>query len=106
MADETTSGDQQSYDWEGEPDFTDLPEEELRRRLKALADEERDVSYRRRVLQGRIDLIRSELVRRGGAALSPEDLARVLLGGSSPGAAESSGPPAGGTGGEPGGRGS
>jgi hypothetical protein len=47
-----------------------------------LAEEERAVSYRRRVLQGRIDLIRAELVRRGGAALSPEQLARVLLGGS------------------------
>ena len=83
MADETRGGDEQRYDWEGEPDVTDLSEEELRRRLKALSDEEREVSYRRRVLQGRIDLIRSELVRRGGAALSPEELARVLLGGSS-----------------------
>ena len=83
MADENTGGDQQRYDWEGEPDLTDLSEEELRLRLRALSDEERDVSYRRRVLQGRIDLIRAELVRRGGAALSPEDLARVLLGGAS-----------------------
>ena len=46
-----------------------------------MAKEERAVSYRRRVLQGRIDLIRAELVRRGGAALSSEELARVLLGG-------------------------
>jgi hypothetical protein len=38
------------------------------------------VSYRRRVLQGRIDLMRAELLDRGVAALSPEDLARVLLG--------------------------
>lgn len=70
------------YEWEEEPDLTSLSEEELRERLKELAEEERAVSYRRRVLQGRIDLIRAELVRRGGAALSPEDLARVLLGGS------------------------
>ena len=80
MADETRGGEEQRYDWEGEPDLTDLSEEDLRQRLKVLSDEEREVSYRRRVLQGRIDLIRSELVRRGGAALSPEDLARVLLG--------------------------
>jgi hypothetical protein len=40
------------------------------------------VSCRRRVLQCRIDLIRAGLVRRGGTALSPEQLARVLLGGS------------------------
>ena len=95
MADETTGGDQQRYDWEGEPDLTDLSEEELRLRLKALSDEERDVSYRRRVLQGRIDLIRAELVRRGGAALSPEDLARVLLGGASSELSSSAGNPPG-----------
>lgn len=83
MGDETLGGNQQRYDWEGELDLTDLSEEALRQRLKALASEERDVSYRRRVLQGRIDLIRAELVRRGGAALSPEDLARVLMGGAS-----------------------
>ena len=86
MADETRGGDQQRYDWEGEPDLTDLSEEELRGRLKALADEEREVSYRRRVLQGRIDLIRAELVRRGGATLTPEELARVLMGGTASGA--------------------
>ena len=83
MADETRDGDQQRYDWEGEPDLTDLSEVELRGRLKTLAEEEREVSYRRRVLQGRIDLIRAELVRRGGATLSPEELARVLMGGAS-----------------------
>ncbi len=44
-----------------------------------MAEEERAVSYRRRVLQGRIDLIRAELVRRGGT-LCPEQPARVLLG--------------------------
>ena len=85
MADETRGGEEQRYDWEGEPDLTDLSEDELRLRLKALSDEERDVSYRRRVIQGRIDLIRAELVRRGGATLSPEELARVLLGGAAPG---------------------
>jgi hypothetical protein len=69
------------FDWEGAEDVTALSEEDLRKRLKALCGEEKAVSYRRRVLHGRIDLIRAELVRRGSAALSPEDLARVLLGG-------------------------
>ncbi len=83
MADETTGGGGLGgrYEWEQEPDLTSLSEDELRERLKGLAEEERAVSYRRRVLQGRIDLIRAELVRRGGVALSPEELARVLLGG-------------------------
>ena len=80
MADE--SGGAGGYEWEKEPDFTSLSEDELRERLKGLAEEERAVSYRRRVLRGRIDLILAELVRCGGAALSPGRLARVLLGGS------------------------
>jgi hypothetical protein len=68
------------YEWEGEPDLTCISEEELKARSKELDEEERALSYRRRVLQGRIDLIRVELVRRGGGVLSPEDLARVLMG--------------------------
>jgi hypothetical protein len=71
----------EGYEWEGEPDLTSISEEELKARLKKLDGEERALSYRRRVLQGRIDLIRAELVRRGGVALSPESLARVLMGG-------------------------
>ena len=74
-------GGGEGYEWEGEPDLTSISEEELRARLKELAEEERTVSYRRQVLQGRIDLIRAELVRRGGVALSPEELARILMGG-------------------------
>jgi len=68
------------FDWEDAEDITVLSEENLRNRLEALCEEERAVSYRRRVLQGRIDLIRAELVERGVVALSPEDLARLLLG--------------------------
>lgn len=69
----------EDYEWEGAPDLTSSSEEDLRVLLRDLSEEERAISYRRRVLQGRIDLIRAELVRRGGASLSPEDLARVLL---------------------------
>ena len=68
------------FDWDEAEDITALSEENLRRRLEALYEEERAVSYRRRVLQGRIDLMRAELLDRGVAARSPEDLARVLLG--------------------------
>ena len=71
------------YEWEGEPDLTSISEEELKARLKELDEEERALSYCRRVLQGRIGLIRAELVRCGGVVLSPEDLARVLMGGES-----------------------
>ncbi len=65
--------------WEEAPDLTCLSEEELRGRLEELVEEERRVSYRLRVLQCEIDPIRAEIVRRGGAVLSPEELARVLL---------------------------
>jgi hypothetical protein len=68
------------FDWEGAEDITVLSAEELKGRLEELVEEERAVSYRRQILQGRIDLIRAELVRRGGASLSAEELARVLMG--------------------------
>ena len=71
------------FDWEGAEDLTALTEEDLRGKLEELVEEERSISYRRRVLQGRIDLIRAELVGRGAVALSPEALARVLMGESS-----------------------
>jgi hypothetical protein len=73
-------GQGEGFEWQEEPDLTSMSEEDLRAQLKELAEEEREISYRRRVIQGRIDLIRVELVRRGGVALSPEELARVLLG--------------------------
>ena len=74
------SGLHGGFDWENAEDITALSEEDLRERLEALSEEERALSYRRRILQGRIDLIRTELVERGAVMLPPERLARVLLG--------------------------
>ena len=73
----------QEYEWEEAPvlTLTFISEEELKECLRELAEEECAISYRRRVVQGRIDLTRAGLVRRGGAARSPEELASVLLGG-------------------------
>lgn len=68
------------YEWEGVSDLTSFSESELKSHLDAFSEEEREVSYRRRVLQGRIDLIRAELVRRGSLSVSPDSLARALLG--------------------------
>lgn len=70
----------EAFDWEGAEDLTSLSEGELRARLEALAEEEGALSYRLRILQGRMDVIRAELVRRDAVARSPEDLARALLG--------------------------
>ena len=69
----------EKFDWEGAEDITALSEAELRERLEGLVEEERAVSYRRRVLHGRIDLIRAELVSRGATTRSPEELVRVLM---------------------------
>ena len=68
------------FDWEGAEDITALSGEELTERLRRLVEEERAVSYRGRVLQGRIDLIRPELVQRGALVRSPEELVRALMG--------------------------
>ena len=78
------SGVLRGFDWEEAEDITALSEEELGDLLQDLIGEETTVSYRRRVLQGRIDLIRAELAGRGRdpamPALVPGELARVLLG--------------------------
>jgi RsiG-like len=70
----------ENFEWEGAEDITALSEAELKERLEGLVEEERGVSYRRRVLHGRIDLIRAELVRRGAITRSSEELVRVLMG--------------------------
>jgi hypothetical protein len=70
----------EGFDWEETEDLTSLSEVELRAHLGALAEEELASSYRLRILQGRMDVIRAELVRRGAVTLQPGDLARALLG--------------------------
>ncbi len=45
-------------------DLDDKSNEDLRQMLDELSREEKEVSYRRRVLHGKIDILRAELVRR------------------------------------------
>jgi hypothetical protein len=73
-------GLREGFEWEDAEDITALSEDELRGTLEALAEEERALSYRQRILKGRMDLIRAELVSRGAVLRSSGDLARVLLG--------------------------
>jgi hypothetical protein len=70
----------ESFDREEAADITSLSEEELKERLGRLVEEERALSYRLRVLQGRIDLMRAELVSRGAVVGSTEELVRALMG--------------------------
>ncbi|MGN6246566.1 MAG: RsiG family protein [Motilibacteraceae bacterium] len=53
-------------------DLGELPLEELRARRRDAEQEEADLSYVRRMLQGRADLLRAELDRRGGGADAAE----------------------------------
>jgi hypothetical protein len=72
------------------PDLGSMTDEELKDLIGDLTEEERDVSYRRRVLHGKIDILRAELVNRlkvkresGESALTGadvEELTEILLG--------------------------
>jgi hypothetical protein len=46
------------------PDFATLSDEDLRKLINDLTAEEHAVSYRRRLLHGKIDILRVELVSR------------------------------------------
>lgn len=46
------------------PDLASLSDVQLRELIRTLVDEEQEVSYRRRILHGKIDILRAELVAR------------------------------------------
>ena len=46
------------------PELTTLSDDDLKRLIDGLQQEEDDVSYRRRILHGKIDILRAELVAR------------------------------------------
>ena len=46
------------------PDLVTLTDEDLKKLIDDLAREEQEVSYRRRLLHGKIDILRAELVAR------------------------------------------
>ena len=46
------------------PDLGSLTDQELKDLIKEMEDEELEVSYRRRLLHGKIDILRAELVSR------------------------------------------
>jgi flagellar motor switch protein FliG len=46
------------------PDLGSLSDQELKDYIKQLTDEEMEVSYKRRILHGKIDILRAELVNR------------------------------------------
>ena len=46
------------------PDLATLSDEDLKKLIDELTQEESEVSYRRRILHGKIDILRAELVAR------------------------------------------
>jgi hypothetical protein len=66
------------------PDLGALTDEELKALIQSLTDEETEISYRRRILHGKIDILRAELVNRlrkkhegGGEIISGDDVQRL-----------------------------
>ena len=76
------------------PDLTTLSDSDLKELIDDLQREEQEVSYQRRLLHGRIDILRAELVarlqRRVGAGESPlsevdvDRLSEILAGKATP----------------------
>jgi hypothetical protein len=72
------------------PDIGSMNDEELKELITSLTEEEREISYRRRLMHGKIDILRAELVNRlrakreaGDAAITGADvqqLTDILLG--------------------------
>lgn len=78
------------------PDLGSLSDEDLKGLIEQYTQEELDVSYRRRILHGKIDILRAELVARlqktqGRSVLDQvdvESLTEILAGKASPPAVE------------------
>ena len=75
------------------PDVGSMSDQELRELIDRLTDEEREISYRRRLLHGKIDILRAELVNRlrkkhegGEEVISGADVQRLtdILAGRTP----------------------
>jgi hypothetical protein len=66
------------------PDLGSLSDEELKDLIDDLTKEENEISYKRRVLHGKIDILRAELVNRlrhkresGDSLISGDDVAQL-----------------------------
>jgi hypothetical protein len=66
------------------PDLGSLSDKELKELIDDLTKEENEISYKRRVLHGKIDILRAELVNRlrqkreqGGSLISGDDVQQL-----------------------------
>jgi hypothetical protein len=78
------------------PDLSSTSDADLKQLIADLREEEQEISYRRRLLHGKIDILRAEAVARlqksGGKSVldqvDVEGLARILAGKASPASEE------------------
>jgi hypothetical protein len=79
------------------PDLGSLEDEELKQLIEELTAEENEISYKRRVLHGKIDILRAELVNRlrqkresGASLISGDDVKQLteILAGKARGSTE------------------
>ena len=74
------------------PDLASLSDDELKKEIDQLKEQEREISYQRRILHGKIDILRAELVARlqkmGGKgvleSVDVESLTAILAGKAAP----------------------
>lgn len=66
------------------PDLGSLTDQELKDLIRQLTEDEREISYQRRLLHGKIDILRAELVNRlrrthegGGEIISGDDVQKL-----------------------------
>ncbi len=66
------------------PDLGSLSDKELKELIDKLTEEENEISYKRRVLHGKIDILRAELVNRlrdkhdaGESMISGDDVSKL-----------------------------
>ena len=74
------------------PDLASLSDDDLKELIEKLSEEENEVSYRRRLLQGRIDILRAERTARlkgkGVTDVDVEKLTDILSSRSAPASEE------------------
>jgi hypothetical protein len=79
------------------PDLGSLSDKELKQLIEELTTEENEISYKRRVLHGKIDILRAELVNRlrqkresGASLISGDDVQQLteILAGKAQGSTE------------------
>ena len=75
---------EQDLAYDSFPDLGALSDEELKQLIQQHTEEEQEVSYRRRILHGKIDILRAELVNRlrqkreqGGSLISGDDVQQL-----------------------------